>query len=215
MLPRLRGVLDRSRLFARVNPVHPGTEAEVEALVAGGVEVLMLPMFRSAVEVERFVAAADGRAEVVLLLETREAAERIEEIAGVEGVDEVHVGINDLALALGMRSRFEVYDSPLVERASRVVRAAGLRFGIGGIGRVGDGSLPLPSELLYPQYPRLGATAALISRAFTAGSAGTEGLRDDVSRARSEMRRWFDTGPEALDRAHRDFREAVAAMPAW
>src|SRR5687768_9392665 len=108
----------------------------------------MLPMFRSGVEVERFVGAADGRAEIVLLLETREAADRIEEIAGVEGVDEVHVGIN--ALALGMRSRFEVYDSPLVERASRVVRAAGLRFGIGGIGRVGDGSLPLPSELLYP-----------------------------------------------------------------
>jgi len=29
------------------------------------------------------------------------------------------------------------------------------------------------------------------------------------------MRRWFEAGPEAIDRAHRDFREAVAAIPGW
>jgi hypothetical protein len=214
-LPELRGALERARLFARVNPVHDGTGEEVERLVAGGVEVLMLPMFHGPREVERFAAAVDGRAEIVLLLETREGSERIEEIAVVDGVGEVHVGINDLALALGMRNRFEVYDSVLVERASEAVRAAGRRFGIGGIGRVGDDALPLPSELLYPQYPRLGATAALISRAFTAGDIGRERLREEVARARGEMRRWFGAGAEALERAHHEFRRAVAAIPSW
>jgi 2-keto-3-deoxy-L-rhamnonate aldolase RhmA len=214
-LPALRDALGEARLFTRVNPVHPRTPEEVERVIGGGAEVLMLPMFRGAGEVERFVETVGDRAEVVLLLETREAAERIEDIASVDGIGEVHVGINDLAIELGLRSRFDVYDSRLVEHASDVVRASGMRFGIGGLGRVDDRSLPLPSRLLYAQYARLGATSALISRAFMASRISPERLRDQVARTRAELSRWFDAGPDALARAHRDFRHAVAAMPRW
>jgi hypothetical protein len=214
-LPALRAALGQACLFTRVNPVHSRTREEVEGVLAGGGEVLMLPMFRSADEVERFVEAVDDRAEVVLLLETREAAKQIETIAAVDGVGEVHVGINDLAIELGMRSRFDVYDSPLVAHASDVVRAAGMRFGIGGLGRVDDRSLPLPPALLYAQYPRLGATAALIARAFTAPPIAPARFRDQVANTRAELRSWFEAGPDALARAHREFRKAVAAMPRW
>jgi len=214
-LPALRDALGEARLFTRVNPVHPRTHEEVERVIAGGAEVLMLPMFRSAEEVERFVEIVADRAEVVLLLETREAAERIETIAAVGGVGEVHVGINDLAIELGLGSRFAVYDSPPVAHASDVVRAAGMRFGIGGLGRVDDRSLPLQSPLLYAQYARLHATAALISRAFMASRMSPERFRDQVERTRAELSRWFDAGPDALARAHREFRRAVATMPGW
>ena len=42
------------------------------------------------------------------LLETREAVADVEAVVRVHGLDELHIGINDLALALGLRSRFSV-----------------------------------------------------------------------------------------------------------
>jgi HpcH/HpaI aldolase/citrate lyase family len=207
--------LSAARLFARVNPLNPRTREEVEPLVESGVAVLMLPMFRTRREVERFVEIVDGRAEIVLLLETREAVERIDEIAGVPGVDEIHVGINDLSLELGLRNRFAVYDCEQVERVSASVRQAGLRFGIGGIGLVDDTRLPVPSDLLYAQYPRLHATAALISRAFTERVGGPRELRKEVANARARLDRWFAAGDADLERAHRAFRAAVAEANTW
>ena len=97
-LPAVRERLSSARLFARVNPPHERTAAEVRMLLAHGVQVLMLPMFQTAEQVARFVALVDGRAEVVLLLETPAAAREVERIVAVPGVREIHVGINDLAL---------------------------------------------------------------------------------------------------------------------
>ncbi len=45
--------------------------------LAGGTSVLMLPFFTTGTEVERFVRLVDGRARVVLLLETAAALVRL------------------------------------------------------------------------------------------------------------------------------------------
>jgi HpcH/HpaI aldolase/citrate lyase family len=214
-LPAIRDALSGARLFARINPFGPETREEVELALKSGVEVLMLPMFESAAEVARFCDVVDGRATVVLLLETRAATEEISAIVAVDGVDEVHVGINDLALSLGLRSRFEVLDSLLIERVSDAVRGAGLRLGIGGIGRVHDTSLPIPSDLIYAQYPRLGATGALISRAFIGAGADRDALAVEVARARERLAWWADAGAGELERARVELRAAIARCEAW
>jgi hypothetical protein len=46
------------------------------------------------------------------------------------------------------------------------VRAAGLRFGFGGVARADDRTLPVAPDLIYSQYPLLGATAAWLARSF-------------------------------------------------
>lgn len=214
-LPALRECLTQARLFARVNPLHEHSRAEVDLLLAHGVQVLMLPMFRSAEQAAEFVDLVSGRAEVVLLLETREAAEDIGRVVAVAGATEVHIGINDMALSMGMRNRFEVLDCELTERVSCCVRDAGLRFGIGGIGRAGDAGLPIPSDLIYAQYPRLGATAALISRAFLAGTEEAIDLTAEVARGRDLLTRWGSADRAELQQARRDFRAALARCGAW
>jgi hypothetical protein len=212
-LPAVAGSLSSASLFARVNPAWPGTEMEVQRLIELGVEVLMLPMFTTVEEVEFFAAIVDGGAEIVLLLETVPAAREIERIVGVAGVGEIHVGINDMALSMGMRSRFEVLDCELVERVSTVVRGAGLRFGLGGIGRVDDFTLPIPSDLVYAQYPRLGASAALLSRAFIRG--GCEDLRQEVIRARERIAYWAAAPACELERARVAFGARVSECECW
>jgi 2-keto-3-deoxy-L-rhamnonate aldolase RhmA len=214
-LPAIRQGLVNARLFARVNPVSPASAAEIERLLSVGVQVLMVPMFRTAEEVATFAAMVDGRATVVPLVETTDAAADIERIVAIPAIGEIHVGINDLALALGARNRFEVLDSVLVERLSNTVRAAGLRFGIGGIGRIGDTSLPIPPDLLYAQYARLGATAALLSRAFTSGPRVNGELVREVAASRARLEHWHRASATELDTARSAFRTALEHTTCW
>jgi hypothetical protein len=179
--------LRRARAFARLNSLHEGSAAEVETALACGAGVLMLPFFKTAGEVERFVALVRGRAEVMALVETAPALLRIREIIAVPGVDEIMIGLNDLRLQLGVANHFEVLVSPVIDGACAALRANRRPFSIGGVARSGDASMPVPSELVYAQYPRLGATGGWVARVFLKGlavgdlAAAIEGLRRELS----------------------------------
>jgi hypothetical protein len=214
-LPALRGALGHARLFARTNPVNGGTRDEVQALLDAGVEVLMLPMFSTAGEVERFAEIVDGRAQIVLLLEQVQAALAIGAILEVETVSEVHVGINDFALDLGLPNRFLALTHPLTEQVAHTVREAGRRFGIGGIGRAGDSGLPIGSELIYAQYARLEATAALVARAFLGADGGAVDLGAEVARARACLADWYQRDDEELHRARAALTRAARRSGRW
>jgi hypothetical protein len=220
-LPALRESIGRGKLFCRVNPVaDPGCRAQIDRLAAYGVEVMMLPMFTSADEVRRFVDYVNGRAECVLLLENCEAADRVEEIVKVPGVSDVHVGINDLTLSLCKRTgdtnrnRFGVLASDLMHRVGRAVLGEGIRFGVGGIGRVMDNDQKIPSDLVYAQYPRLGATAALIARSFFGPDPQTLDLTAEVKRARDRLSWWAGRPAAEWDAARRELA-AKAGGASW
>lgn len=165
-LARLAPALNDAALFARCNPLHDGTGDEVDRLLALGVNVIMLPYFTSVAEADSFIRVVDGRAYPVLLVETAAAAARIDELCRIDGVREIHVGLNDMRLSLGWPSHFHVLASRMLRGLCDAVLNAGIRLGIGGLGRAGDDGLPVPADLVAAQLARLGATAALISRAF-------------------------------------------------
>ena len=97
-LRRVAAALRTAQPFARLDPLNPRTPAQVERALGAGAWVLMLPMFTGAAEPARFVEWVAGRARVVGLLETREAVAAVDDIAAVKGLDELHVGLNDLTL---------------------------------------------------------------------------------------------------------------------
>lgn len=51
----------RAEILARVNPRNPGTQAEVDAAVKCGADLLMLPMWRCAEDVAYFAGCVGGR----------------------------------------------------------------------------------------------------------------------------------------------------------
>lgn len=104
-ISEVRKVINSAELLVRVNPPYAGTKDEVDKCIELGADIIMLPMFKSRKEVEAFVGCVDKRAKVCLLLETSEAMVRVNDIVEVEGVDEIHVGLNDLHFKL----RFEFY----------------------------------------------------------------------------------------------------------
>jgi hypothetical protein len=206
--------LTRARLFARVNPLNPDSRREIDSVLAAGAAVLMIPMIASRDDVSEFVGLVSGRANIILLVERREAVEHLHDLISVDGVDEVHVGMNDLALSLGMPNRWTVFASDLMTDASALVRRAGLPFGFGGIGRAGDENLPIPSDLIYAEYARTGATRALISRSFGIETARS-GLRDEIARARRRLAEWQHAAPDDLAAAHADLVRRARALPGW
>jgi len=190
--------LKSAQLFARTNPIHTGSKDEIHSLIQNGVQVLMLPWFKTVDEVARFVSWIDGRAQVSLLIETAAAAVRVREIVKLPGIHEIHIGLNDLYLNIGLKNHFELLTSDLLELLSDVVRGANLPFGFGGIGRAGDKNLPIPPGLVYSQYVRLHADRALVSRMFYLPNYLDLDLTAEVRRFREEMNQWSTSAPSEL-----------------
>jgi citrate lyase beta subunit len=198
-LPLIGRSLSRAKLFARTNPPHQGWADEADRLIAAGAEVLMLPAFHSAAQVRDALAVVGDRALLVPLIETAEALEDVHAIASIDGLREAHFGLNDLAIGMRLGNRFDVLARPELERAAHVLADAGLRVGVGGIGRAHDSSLPVPSDRVYAQYPRLRASAALIARSFFAGlEPGPEPLSAAVAAARDRLAHWHRTHEAAM-----------------
>jgi len=197
-LPRIAEVLSRAKIFVRTNPIHEGTKEEIDRAIEMGANVLMLPFFRETMEAAQFIEFVNGRATVSLLLETAPAAARVHEIVRLGGVDEVHVGLNDLYLTLGLNSHFEVLVSPLMDMLAKVIGDAGIPFGFGGIGRLGDSRLPVSSDLVYAQHPRLRSSRALVSRVFLSPDPEAVDLTAEVARFRARLDYWASRPPEEL-----------------
>lgn len=161
---RIRPVVTTSELLVRVNPIHDGSRQEIEDTISSGADVIMLPMFRTVQEVKTFLEIVDGRTKTILLLETAEAAEHIEEIIEIPGIDEIHIGLNDLHLAYHKKFMFELLADGTVEHLSKVIKGKGIKFGFGGIARVGYGDLP--AEMIMTEHYRLGSQMAILSRGF-------------------------------------------------
>lgn len=160
----LRAALQSAELLVRINSVYEGTTEEVDRVIRDGADVVMLPYFKTVSEVETFVNAVRGRAKTCLLCETPEAAEHIEEILSVSGIDEVHIGINDLHLGYHRHFMFELVADGTVERLCASFRRHGLFYGFGGVARVGEGALP--AEYVLGEHYRLGSQMVILSRAF-------------------------------------------------
>ena len=161
---RVRSVLHRALLMVRVNPMHQNTKAEVEGCIDAGADVLMLPMISYASEVERLVHMVEGRSKICLLLETAASLARLHDILDVPGIDEVHIGINDLHLSMKLDFMFEVMTGGIIEYMAQAIKHKGLRFGVGGIARLGEG-LVSPA-LILSEHLRLGSSQVILSRDF-------------------------------------------------
>src|SRR6187551_805651 len=120
---QVKSQLKRSRLMVRVNPVNEATRDEVEAVLAAGADMLMLPMFENAGQLREFLALVNGRVPVSALLENAGALDTIDDWIAAPGLSEVFVGLNDLHLSLRRRFMFEPLAEGIVERVAALAHA--------------------------------------------------------------------------------------------
>lgn len=202
---RIKAVLKQSRLMVRVNPYQAhnpqACQAEVDAVLAQGADLIMLPMFTQAQELQAFAAIVAGRAPIVPLLETAGALDTLEAWLDTPGIDEVFVGLNDLHLSLGCRFMFEPLLMGHVDRVAAAAKGRGLRFGFGGIARMDEGVLP--GRDVLAEHVRLGSRAVILSRTFNRADthAGEKSFEQAVASLRVAER---DLGQRSQERVEKD-----------
>lgn len=160
----LRKVLSRSELLVRVNQIYPGSEEEIHEAIRSGADILMLPYFKCAEQVRTFLRFVNGRTKTMLLFETPEAVENMDEILALDGIDECFIGLNDLHLGYHRKFMFELLADGTVEMLCRRFADAGKPFGFGGIARVGTGMLS--AERILGEHVRLHSSSVILSRSF-------------------------------------------------
>ena len=116
------------------------TAAEAEAIVRasryppeGARSFGPLRASQYTIDYEDYFEQANENILILLILETAEAVENLEEIANVPGIDVLYIGAFDLCLSLGLNP----FDMPLpaidavIERALAVARSCDVAIGIG------------------------------------------------------------------------------------
>lgn len=163
-------VLTKAELLVRINPIHEASsdyissEEEIEKSIENGAQILMLPYFKTVKEVQQFVSFVGKKAKIILLLETPEAVDIIDDILKVNGIDEIFIGLNDLSLGYGKKFMFELLSEGIVEMLTKKFKAANIPFGFGGLASL-DGGL-LPGRMVLQEHYRLGSKSVILSRSF-------------------------------------------------
>ncbi len=161
---KIRETIKKADLLVRVNPIHEGSREEINEVINAGADMIMLPMFRTREDVSTFLKIVDGRARVMPLLEHIEAVNNLDEIISLSGIDELHIGLNDLHISMKKKFMFELLTDSTVDNIIKKVSEKNIPTGIGGMSRLGTGRLP--ADLILDEQYRLHSNGVILSRGF-------------------------------------------------
>lgn len=182
-----------AEIMARINPLNPNSQTEIDTSIENGAEIIMLPMWRTADDLRQLVSMVDGRAKVMPLLETDTAADNLPEAVKVSGIDQMLIGLNDLHLCYHQKFMFQLLADGTVDRLCAKFRDANIPYGFGGVGRPGSGALP--AEHIIGEHYRLGSQYVILSRSFC-----NTGKITDLN----EIQRIFTEGVADIRRVERE-----------
>ena len=228
----VKAAVRKAKVLVRVNPIHKAmigadgsiaymdSKTEIEDAIAAGADIVMLPFFHTVDEVKEFVHLVknansklerygNARAKACLLLETPEAAILLDEILNVPGIDMIHIGLNDLHLAMGMKFMFQLLTDGIVEQLAKKIKAKGIPFGFGGIASLHGGALP--GSYVLKEHYRLGSSMVIVGRSFCNTNVVTDldEVREIFKKGIAEIRQLEGEAQAALDYFSKNHTEVV------
>lgn len=208
----IKSSLNKAKVLVRVNPIHGvqkdgyfDSETEIDKAIEAGADIIMLPFFHSVKEVQDFVSFInrgnlkhDRDVKTCLLLETPEAAILLDEILNVKGIDMIHIGLNDLHLAMGMKFMFQLLTDGIVEQLAQKIKSKNIPFGFGGIASLHSGSLP--GSYVLKEHYRLGSSMVIVGRSF---------CNTNVIKDLNQIKSIFDAGIAEIRELEAEAQKAV------
>lgn len=187
-IAELSRTLVESKLMVRIDSPHDGTRSQIDFAISSGADYIMLPYFHTVSQARDFVRYVGRRAQAVLLVETREAAQALSALTALPGVAEFHLGLNDLSISYGRDFLFELISDGTVANLCQILRDSNVRFGFGGIGSLSRTDLPVSPELILAYQVAMGASRGWLGRSFREASVGR--LPDEIKKLREEIAFW-------------------------
>jgi 2-keto-3-deoxy-L-rhamnonate aldolase RhmA len=194
------------RILCRIDNNERLLDEQIDAAVGCGADEILLPMVRSASEVERVLAQASGRCGVGILIETQAALEEVGDIADLP-LSRVYVGLNDLAIDRGTTNIFEPLVDGTIEEARKPFS---LPFGFAGL-TVADAGTPIPCRLIIGELIRLSCSFSFLRRSYHADIRGRDPARE-IPRLRTAL----DTATRRTSAEIEEDRQALGvAVEDW
>jgi hypothetical protein len=155
----------KAKVICRINSFHESINLEIEQAINAGADILMFPMIQNIDNFKFMVEQVNNRVAILPLIETPYSIFKLKEIINIANPSQVHFGLNDLHLSLGMKNLFEVL---LSHAFSSAVAFASNKVELIGIGGIGDPSIPqkINPSLLINEYKSLGSHSVILSRSF-------------------------------------------------
>ena len=194
----------KAEIICRINPYHSLIKEEIDIALTNGADKIMVPMITSIREYRNIVDIINSRAEVIPLVETPYSFFKVQEIIDYNLLEQIHFGLNDLCISLGMNNLFEVLLCDTFQKIVTYLKNKPLRIGIGGIGD------PLVSQkvsplLLLNKYLRCGANSVILSRNFFANNNDKDYIKRSLRRFEEIIHRGYD--PSLNDELFRQVHE--------
>lgn len=209
----IKNCLTTSELLVRSNAIYADSKGEIEDIVSRGADVVMLPMWNTVDDVKRFRDYINGRAKVMLLLETIPAEKAIDEVLELDGIDEVLIGLNDLHLQYHLKFMFELLTNGKVDEIMGKLKAKEKCCGFGGIARLNEGMIS--GKNILTEHYRLKSDMAILSRSFcdTSKIKDTEKIESIFHEGVQEIRQYetllSSQTPEFFEENHKAVIEKV------
>lgn len=162
----IRKILRKSELLVRIDPLHDLSSNQIKRVIKEGADMIMLPYFHSLDQAHEFISVIDGKAKSVLLVETIDSVHILKSLSELPGLSEIHIGLNDLSISLGIDNIFELFLNGTVDTVCSTMRDSNIPFGFGGIGRLDRIDLPINPELMLAEQVLQGATRGWLGRTF-------------------------------------------------
>ena len=217
-ITKVKSALNTSDVLVRVNPMYGGSKEEIDAVIAAGADVVMLPMITSLSQAENFIKIVDGRCRMNMLIETAESVDFLPEILKIVPKAEYFIGLNDLHLAYGQVFMFEPLADGTVERIINILRFGGVSdYGFGGVARVGEEAI-LSAESIITEHHRLNSKMVILSRSFCNAleiedlSTIKDMMQSGVENIRAFEKTLVDYTPAQYDENHLSVIKAVGEI---
>ncbi|CAM3399282.1 HpcH/HpaI aldolase/citrate lyase domain-containing protein [Streptococcus pluranimalium] len=156
--------IEKSELLVRINPMFKGSYDEINSVIEAGADIIMLPFFKTVEEVAEFLNIVNNRVKTMLLVETREAVDCLDDILNLKEIGYVHIGLNDLSLSYKKKFMFELLCDGTVKKITQKISKSKIPYGFGGIAALDTGTLE--SNLIIEMHKILGSKQVILSRAF-------------------------------------------------
>lgn len=192
-LQRVRACTDQP-VLCRINGFGPHTGPELELAISAGADEILLPMVKSAGEVQQVLRLVGDRCKVGILVETVEAVAEAPELARLP-LSRVYLGLNDLAIA---RQTPFIFTAVADGTVARVRQAFPQPFGFAGL-TLPDCGNPVPCRLLMAEMARLGCSFSFLRRSFYRDIQGRR-WEEQVPRIQEALRAAFSRTAHEIER---------------
>ena len=191
----------------RVDSARQGGDEEVECALDRGARRIMLPMARTTADVDRFLAAVNGRAETIVQIETQSLVDECADLRKLDW-DHAYIGLNDLMIS---RNGNWLWEPFLDGTADRIFdRLRGRSVGIGGVTVVGGGS-PIPFIDLLREMARLGCQLSFLRRTFKREIEDRR-LTPELRAVQSVWQAARQRGADAIQQDHHRFQQLLRRL---